>query len=177
MKKTTPPLLAFLLIGAVILAGCIRGDRPEATPTVTPAPAPTVTPTPTAMATAYPSVTSAPAPTVTPAPATPTPTAWPSSGPIYTVSCTFSPLILDSTGTVIRWISGNITDIATGRSINGHVANDAYQFDSVSSGTYDLAIDVDYTIYYSNNTTASRHVRLTDRFDVNGNVDEIYPLY
>jgi len=46
----------------------------------------------------------------------------------------------------------------------------------VPAGHYDLALDVQYTIYYVNNTTETRNTRITDSFDLNGNVDKTYQL-
>ncbi len=61
--------------------------------------------------------------------------------------------------------------------MSGNINSDVYQFSHVSSGSYDLVIDVQYTVYYSNNSTGDRSTRITDSFGVNGNVDKIYPLY
>ncbi|WP_128859947.1 hypothetical protein [Methanocella paludicola] len=106
-----------------------------------------------------------------------TPVPLPSSGPIYTVTTTFTGLILNSTNTVITDISGHITNTNTGNVISGGINGDAYEFSHVSAGYYDLVVEIQYTVYYSNNTTSDRSARITDSFGVNGNVDERYPLY
>ena len=83
---------------------------------------------------------------------------------------------LNSTSTVVTGISGNLTNVNTGDQISGNVNSDEYQFSHVSSGSYDLVVDVQYTVYYSNNSTSDRSTRITDNFGVNGNVDKIYQL-
>jgi len=139
-------------------------------PAITPTQAATSEPTatPTVMPPANPTAT--PGIKVTPAP-------MPSSGPIYTVTTTFTGLILDSTSTVITGISGTITNTGTGDVITGSINGDAFEFSRVSAGYYDLTVDVQYTVYYSNNSTGDRTARITDGIGVNGNVDKRYGLY
>ncbi len=174
MKKTTVFGVLFVFVCAVFLSGCISPFYPGVTWTPTAEPPATATATPTALP--YPTVTVNPTPASTPGYAV-TPTPWPASAPIYTVSCTFSPWILDSTGTVITDISGNITNTDTGVQIFGNVTSDVYQFTHVSSGNYEMVIDVQYMVYYTNNSTSDRSARITDSFGVNGNVDKTYALY
>jgi hypothetical protein len=106
-----------------------------------------------------------------------TPAPLPSSGPIYTVTTTFTGLILNSTSTVITGITGSLTNSGTGAVIDGSINADAYEFSHVSAGYYDLVVDIQYTVYYSNNSTSDRSTRVADSFGVNGNVDKRYPLY
>lgn len=143
-------------------------------------PEPTITPTPTAVPTVMPTATPTPtpAPTATPEPSIKTtPAPLPSSGPIYTVTTTFTGLILNSTSTVITGISGSLTNTNSGDSISGSINGDAYEFSHVSAGYYDLVVDIQYTVYYANNSTNDCSTRITDSFGVNGNVDKRYPLY
>jgi hypothetical protein len=136
------------------------------------------TTTPAATTTIDPATPTAYVITVTPVPtAKATPAVGPPSAPIYTVSCTLTGLVLNSTSTVVTGISGNITNISTGDSIFGSVNSDSYQFSHVPAGFYDLVLDVQYTIFYTNNSTSDRNTIITDSFEVNGNVDETYPLY
>lgn len=177
-----------LFVCAIFVSGCTGpwDTGPTATPTMVPGStiAPTVTATieptimPAATATVNPTTPSIYAITVTPVPTSkPIQTVTPDPAPIYTVSCTLTGLVLNSTSTVVTGISGNITNISSGNSIFGSVNSDTYQFSHVPAGSYDLVLDVQYTIYYSNNSTSDRNTRITDSFEVNGNVDETYPLY
>lgn len=182
MKKRIAFCIIFMLICTVFFNGCISSTytKPEATTTATPEPTGTPTVVATVEPTALPAATDTviPAETSTPLPVdTATPTAWPASAPIYTVSCTFTGLILNSTSTVITGISGNLTNVDTGDRIIGDVKSDTYQFSRVPSGPYDLAVDIQYTVYYTNNSTADLSTKITDSFGVNGNIDKIYPLY
>jgi len=162
------------------LSGCagLTGMQPPAAPTrvaeVTAMPNATVTVEPTilpsATATASPAT---PVPTPTPVP---TVTATLSSAPIYTMSCTFTSLVLNSNDSAVTDISGSLTDSSTGSALYGNAVSDTYQFSHVPAGHYDLALDVQYTIYYVNNTTETRNTRITDSFDLNGNVDKTYQL-
>jgi hypothetical protein len=182
MKKVLLFSIIFVFVCSIFLCGCISSTytKPTATPTTAPeitsTPAVTVTIVPTALPTPPENVNSTT--TSTPVPSyMATPTAGPTSAPIYTVSCTFTGLILNSTRTVVTGISGNLTNVYTEDRISGNVNSDAYQFSHVSSGSYDMVIDVQYTVYYSNNSTGDRSTRITDSFDVNGNVDRIYSLF
>ena len=180
MKKIV--LFSMIFVFVIFLGGCI--SSPYTKPTSTPTMIPEFTSTPTMTATFEPTAlpttadTINPTTTSTPVPSyTATPTTEPTSAPIYTVSCTFTGLILNSTSTVVTNISGNLTNVYTGDRIFGNINSDVYQFYHVSSGSYALVLDVQYTVYYSNNSTSDRSTRISDSFDVNGNVDKIYPLY
>ena len=182
MKKKILFSIIFALVCVIFYSGCTGPTytKPEATPTMVPGLISTPAVTATIGPTALPITTAMvnPTPTSTPVPSYGvTPAAEPASAPIYTVSCTFTGLILNSTSTVITSISGNITNVHTGDQVFGKINSDAYQFPHVPSGSYDLVIDVQYTIYYSNNSTSDRSTRIMDSFGVNGNVDKIYPLY
>jgi len=153
--------------------------KPTITPTTEPTAAPTIEPTklatPTAtVSTVTPTIEATAMPTPMP---TMAPTAWPSSAPSYTFSCTFTGLVLNSTSTIITGISGNLTNIYTGDTIPGSINSDTYQFPHLPAGSYELVVDVQYTVYYSNDTASDRSTRITDSFDINGNYDKIYPLY
>ena len=173
MKKVVLFSIIFVFVCSVFLGGCISSTdtKPMETPTTTPELTSTPTVTATIEPTALPTTTSTPVPSNTV-----TPTAGPTSAPIYTVSCTFTGLILNSTSTVITGINGNLTNVYTEDRISGNVNSDAYQFSQVSSGSYDMVIDVQYTVYYSNNSTSDGNTRITDSFGVNGNIDKIYSL-
>ncbi len=181
MKKILLFSIIFAFVCSVFLTGCIISTNTM--PTATPTAAPELTSTPTVTATIRPTTLPTPTdivnPTTTGTPVPSdmaTPTAEPTSEPIYTVSCTFSGLILNSTSTVVTDINGNLTNVDTGDQISGNVNSDTYQFSHVSSGSYDLVIDVQYTVFFSNNSTSDRSTRITDSFGVNGNVDKIYSL-
>lgn len=176
MNRTT--YFYLLIVCAIPVCGC-------ASPTIVPTIMPTVTATATATPTILPTATATiqpttPVPTITatPAPtATPLPTETPNTAPIYTVTCSFSGLVLNSTATVITGIDGNIINTDTGNVITGNIDEYSYQFFHVSAGSYELIVDVEYTVYYENNTTSARTTRIMDSFGVNGNVDKTYPLY
>ncbi len=181
MKKVILFSIIFVFVCSIFLSGCISSSNTKPTIAVTAVPELTNTPTVTVTIepTALPTPTDIVNPTTTSTPVpsyTATPTAWPTSAPIFTVSCTFTPLILNSTSTVVTDISGNLTNVNTGDQISGNVNSDEYQFSHVSSGSYDLVVDVQYTVYFLNNSTSDRSTRITDSFGVNGNVDKIYQL-
>ncbi len=93
------------------------------------------------------------------------------------MTTSFTGLVLNSTSTVITGISGSLTNSATGDVITGSISGDAYEFSHVSAGYYDLDVDIQYTVYFSNNSTSDRTTRITDSIGVNGNVDKRYGLY
>lgn len=185
MEKTISLCLIFVFACSIFVSGCISSTDTKPAATQTTIPGLTMTPTVTAAV----EPTTMPAPTATVNPVTPStnvvtgtpvatiPTAVPASDPIYTVSCTFTGLVLYSKDTVVTGISGNITNISTGGPVYGSVNSGTYQFSHVPAGSYDLVLDVQYTVYYSNNTTSDRNTRITDSFMVNGNIDKTYPLY
>ncbi len=87
------PILTWMLILIMLLAGCTGGAQPTSTPTLEPTATATATPLPTATATPEPTptatatATATPSPTATPTP-TPEPTATPTPTPVPPVSLT-----------------------------------------------------------------------------------------